>query len=249
MLLVVAGLASYTRLGFAIKPTAWQKFLGGHRFAVDNCNIKFNQKKVDIDAYIDGTGPSQLKRRGFYVVRIGNKNKQLPNRIEDQRSRDGQLITTPPRLNGLRIKQQSILRIVEPFIWIFIVKNDDEDDKDDDKDEEDLDQKSTSALSHSLGSPPAAGTTAISPATSSMSSNKKRKLNVGMSNNDDNNVQTLYPHLSRALGGENDGFDMTNPSVLKSRQVLLTELTHIFSTEYKLKVKDKAKVSHEISYV
>ncbi len=34
VLLVVAGLASYTKLGFAIKPTAWRKFLGGHRFAV-----------------------------------------------------------------------------------------------------------------------------------------------------------------------------------------------------------------------
>jgi hypothetical protein len=91
-----------------------------------------------------------------------------------------------------------------------------------------------SAPSHSLGSPPAAGTTAISPATSSMSSNKKRKLNVGTSNIDDNDVQSLYPHLSHALGGENDGFDMTNPSVLKSMQALLTELTHIFSTEYEL---------------
>ncbi len=29
VLLVVAGLAHYTRLGFAMKPTAWRKFLGG----------------------------------------------------------------------------------------------------------------------------------------------------------------------------------------------------------------------------
>ncbi len=96
------------------------------------------------------------------------------------------------------------------------------DDKDDDKDEEDLDQKSMSAPSHSLGSPPAAGTTAISPAMSSMSSNKKRKFNEGMSNNDDNDdndVETMYPHLSRALGGENDGFIMTNPSVLKQTRL------------------------------
>ncbi len=54
VLLVVAGLASYTRLGFAIKPTAWRKFLSGHRFSVDDSNIEFVQKKVDIDAYIDG---------------------------------------------------------------------------------------------------------------------------------------------------------------------------------------------------
>jgi hypothetical protein len=66
VLLVVAGLALYTKLGFAIKPTAWRKFLGGHRFAVDDFAIKFEQKKIDINAYIDGARPSQLKQRGFY---------------------------------------------------------------------------------------------------------------------------------------------------------------------------------------
>ncbi len=54
VLLVFAGLALYTKLGFAIKPTAWRKFLGGHQFAVDNCAIEFEQKKIDINAYIDG---------------------------------------------------------------------------------------------------------------------------------------------------------------------------------------------------
>jgi hypothetical protein len=96
VLLVVAGLALYTRLGFAIKPAAWRKFLGRHRFAVDDCAIEFKQKKIDIGAYINGEWPSRSNRGGFYVVQIGNKNKQSPNRIEDQRGRDGQLITTPP---------------------------------------------------------------------------------------------------------------------------------------------------------
>jgi hypothetical protein len=57
VLLVVTGLASYTRLGFAIEPTAWRKFLGGHQFAAHNCTIELEQKKIDIDAYIDGTKP------------------------------------------------------------------------------------------------------------------------------------------------------------------------------------------------
>jgi hypothetical protein len=60
VLLVVAGLASYTRFGFAIKATAWKKFLGGHRFAVDDCSIELEQKKIDLDAYINGAPPSQL---------------------------------------------------------------------------------------------------------------------------------------------------------------------------------------------
>jgi hypothetical protein len=96
VLLVVAGLALYTQFGFTIKPTAWTKFLGGHWFAVHNCVIEFEQKKIDIDAYINGALPSQLMQRKFYVVRIGNKNKTSTNRIDDQRGRDGQLITTPP---------------------------------------------------------------------------------------------------------------------------------------------------------
>ena len=41
---------------------------------------------------------------------------------------------------------------------------------------------------------------------------------------DDNNVEWLYPQLSCALGGgEHDGFDITNPSIIKSMQALLTE--------------------------
>jgi len=89
VLLVIAGLASYTRLGFKIKPTAWRKFLGGHRFAVDDCIIELEQKKIDIDAIINGTAPSHSTRGGFYIIRIGIKTEELPNRIGDQRGRDG----------------------------------------------------------------------------------------------------------------------------------------------------------------
>jgi hypothetical protein len=96
VLLVIAGLTSYTRLGFAIKPTAWRKFLGGHWFAVHSCAIEFEQKKIDLDAYINGAPPSQLQQRKFYDVRIGNKTEQSHNKIEEQIGRDGRLIATPP---------------------------------------------------------------------------------------------------------------------------------------------------------
>jgi hypothetical protein len=55
-LLIVAGLASHTRFGFQIKATAWRKFLGGHRFVIYDCPIEFEQKKIDLDAYISGVG-------------------------------------------------------------------------------------------------------------------------------------------------------------------------------------------------
>jgi hypothetical protein len=124
VLLVVAGLAHYTRFGFAMKPTAWSKFLGGHRFASDNCEIELDIKKINLDAYINGTPPSWLKRKKFYVIRIGNKTERLPNKIEEQMGQDGRLITTPPRLNRIGIKTQSFRRIVEPFIWNYLVEND-----------------------------------------------------------------------------------------------------------------------------
>ena len=65
-LLIVASLASYMRFGFQIKADAWRKFLGGHRFVADDCPIELDIKKINLDAYINGTPPSQLKRKGFY---------------------------------------------------------------------------------------------------------------------------------------------------------------------------------------
>ena len=103
-LLIIADLASYTRFGFQIKAGAWRKFLGGRWFVIDNCAIEFEQKKIDLDAYINGTPPSQLIQRKFHVVRIGNKSEQSHNKIEEQIGRDGRLITTPPRVNGIGIK-------------------------------------------------------------------------------------------------------------------------------------------------
>jgi hypothetical protein len=82
--------------GFHIKADAWREFLGGRRFVFDNCAIEFKQKKIELDAYINGTPPSRLKQKGFYVVRIGNKSEQSPNKIEEQNGRDGRLNTPPP---------------------------------------------------------------------------------------------------------------------------------------------------------
>jgi hypothetical protein len=67
-LLIVAGLALYTRFSTQIKAGAWRNFLGGRRFVADNCPIEFEQKKIYIDAYINGTLPSQLQQRKFYAT-------------------------------------------------------------------------------------------------------------------------------------------------------------------------------------
>ena len=67
-LLIVTGLVLNTRFGLQIKADAWRKFLGGRRFVADDCPIEFEQKKIDLDAYINGTPPSRLQRRTFYVA-------------------------------------------------------------------------------------------------------------------------------------------------------------------------------------
>ena len=81
---------------------------------------------------------------------------------------------------------------------------------------------------------------------------KKGKLNdidPSVTLLDDFNVERLYPYLSCALGGQEDGFDITNPSVVESMQALLTEFTNFFSSDYELKVKSIAKHGHVIHYV
>ncbi len=56
-----------------------------------------------------------------------------------------------------------------------------------------------------------------------------------------------YPHLSQALGGGDDCFDPTDPSVCRSMHSLLRELNDLLSTEYRLDVSGIS--NHRISYV
>jgi hypothetical protein len=246
-LLIIAGLASYTRLGFTIKPTAWSKFVGGHQFVTNNSPIEFDQKKIDLDAYINVVPPSQNNRRKFYVVGIGNKTEQSPNKIDKQTGRDGQLITTPPWLNGLGMKCQTFWRDVGPLIWDFIVENNkdgnDDDSKDDDnsEDDEDNDDNKNSNIKED------------NDACSPTKNNKKRKYSPMMVGpgmvklgGDDINMDKLDLNLSRALGGD-DGFNPTNPSVQKSMRSLLSELNDSLSTKYQLDVNGLS--NNKISYV
>jgi hypothetical protein len=88
-------------------------------------------------------------------------------------------------------------------------------------------------------------------ATSTPPSNKKRKYNA-ITPGDDNNIAKfdmakLYPHLVRALGVGEDGFNPTNPSVQKSIRSLLSELNDLLSTTYQLVVS--GLFSNKILYV
>ena len=158
-----------------------------------------------------------------------------------QKYSDGRLIVTPPRLNGLKIKQQSFRQFTEQYKWNYILldNNVDEDHKDEDDGEDDEDDSDVDSEDNATSSP--------------MTSNKKRKYNavqVMITPGDDDmkansNMVKSYPYLSQALGGE-DGFDPTNPSVKRSMRELLKELNKLLSTEYQLDVNGIS--NNKISY-
>jgi hypothetical protein len=70
--------------------------------------VVIDTKKLDLNACINGVSPKH--REQVYFIRIGIINDYSPKKIEMQKDSDGRLIVTPPRLNGLRIKQQSFHR-------------------------------------------------------------------------------------------------------------------------------------------
>ncbi len=76
-LLAAANLAANTKSGFVMKPKEWQIFLGGHHFRLSEYNIKFDKKKFNIDALINGMLTSQDNRRELFVVKIGVMSMQL----------------------------------------------------------------------------------------------------------------------------------------------------------------------------
>jgi hypothetical protein len=229
------------RWGFSIMVMKWKVFLEGYLFSTINCDcdgtFEVDRKKMDIDAFIQGE--SSNKRKDIAFIRIGVLHAKSPRKIEMQKDSDGRMIVTPPRLNGLRIKQQSFRQCVEQSKWNYFLDNaseegnddrvEDDDEDDDNKDDDDDDENGTSSQYESK--------------------NKKPKYNAPGDDDDsmDNfDMAKSYPHLARALGGE-DGFDPTNPSVRRSMHCLLTELNDLLSTTYELNVSDMSY--KKISYV
>ena len=232
----------HKRWGFSIKMTKLRLFLEGHRFTTINCDGTFevDLKKVDLNAFIQGE--SANKRKDIAFIRIGVLHAKSPRKIEMQKDSDGRMIVTPPRLNGLRIKQQSFRQCVEQSKWNYLLEKEDEDGEDgeDDSSEDDEDGSDVDSEENATSSP--------------TTSNKKRKYNAVQGiitpGDDDmkanSNMAKSYPYLSRALGGE-DGFDPTNPSVKRSMRELLKELNELLSTEYQLDVNGIS--NNKISYV
>jgi hypothetical protein len=124
-LLVAANLAHFhTKWGFSVKKRKWGLFIEGHRFSSRHCMgiFEIDSKTIDLNSFINGMSPVHRVRRQF--IRIGIINDYSPRKIEMQKYSDGRLIVTPPRLNGLRIKQHSFRKLMEPFVWNYILEKD-----------------------------------------------------------------------------------------------------------------------------
>jgi len=79
---------------------------------------------------IKGLPPVYKNRVYFHVIRLGVKSRKSPLKIEMQKDDDGKLITSPPDLKNLGMRQRSFKKSVYPFIWNYIVENRCEDDDD-----------------------------------------------------------------------------------------------------------------------
>ena len=91
----------------------WKLFLEGHRFTTINCDGTFevDVKKVDLNAFIQGE--SAKHRENVHFIRIGLLKASSHRKIKMQKDpHDGPMITTPPRLSGLRIQQSSFRRLI-----------------------------------------------------------------------------------------------------------------------------------------
>jgi hypothetical protein len=125
-----------------------------------------------------------------------------PKKNEMQKYSDGRLIITPPRLNGLRIKQQSFRKFMELFVWNYILEKDlDEEDDSSISEDDSVQSLHTSPTS----SPPPL--TAVSAAAITL---------VRASSLNNNDMSKLYPNLSHTLGDDDGFFDPTDPLVDKS---------------------------------
>ena len=121
-LLVAANLAHFhQKRGFSVKISKWKLFLEGHRFAKTNCmgTVEIDTKNSDLNACI---GVFQKHREQVYFLWIGVLHAKSPRKIEMQKDSDSLMIVTPPRLNGLRIKQHSFRQCVEQSKWNYLLE-------------------------------------------------------------------------------------------------------------------------------
>jgi hypothetical protein len=90
---------------------------------------------MDLSAFINGT-PIQHSC-AVHMIRIGILETYSPRKVENQKDSDGQMIITPPQLNGLWIKQQSFRQCMKQFKWNYLFEGGEDYKEDDDYNDND----------------------------------------------------------------------------------------------------------------
>ncbi len=196
--------------------------------------FEIDSKTIDLNSFINGVSPEHRVRGNF--VWIGILIVDSPRKIEMQRYSDGRMKSTPPRLNGLHLRQHSFWKLTDPIVWNYVVDNGLEQGNEVEDSSNEDDESVVVVSSPSEVSPPSSSVAgaSITPVKSATPVDK--------------NISTKYPHLSRALGDDNGHFDPADPSVQTSLQGLLQEINHLLSSEYELNVRAISS-NKPISYV
>ncbi len=138
----------------------------------------------------------------------------------------------------LCLQQQSFRKHMDPFIWTYVIENC-------------LDAKEGNSDSNSDSSSIDKDERSVEEDENVNKEKKKPSPLIVTPVKDINNTKTnmtwSYPHLSKALGGEDGFFDPTDPLVQKPMRCLLRELNGLLSTTYELDTKDMS--NNKIAYV
>ncbi len=96
----------------------------GHRFIAasnhDTGTFEIDSKTMDLNTYINGVSPKHRVKSHF--IRIGVLTVYSPRKIEMQKDSDGRMMVIPPRLNGLLLRQQSLRKVMDPFLWNYVLE-------------------------------------------------------------------------------------------------------------------------------
>ena len=112
----------HTKWGFSIKKTKWDLFIEGHRFSSRHCmgTFEIDSKTIDLNLFINGVSPVHRVMR--QIIRIGIINDYSPRKIEMQKDSDGRMMVISPRLNELLLRQRSLRKLMDPFLWNYVLE-------------------------------------------------------------------------------------------------------------------------------
>jgi hypothetical protein len=82
--------------------------------------FEIDSKTIDLNLFINGVSPVHRVMR--QIIRIGIINDYSPRKIEMQKDSDGRMMVISPRLNELLLRQRSLRKLMDPFLWNYVLE-------------------------------------------------------------------------------------------------------------------------------